>query len=153
MASLGVLKEQVQRSGLRRCQMLADQGDQPALLRQQGLAHRLLEKAVTGSHETMFGQVVPEFPEHIDWFAANSGCLLGFGRQTPPFFGITGSVIAKHQDDALLFKERDLNNFPIFRKYGIKCLSLEYNDQSGVRHGCLYTEYRTDDEASLRLAG
>src|SRR4051812_46565748 len=46
--------------------MLADQGGQPALLRQQGLTYRLLEEAVTRGHEPVFGQVVPEFPEHID---------------------------------------------------------------------------------------
>jgi hypothetical protein len=84
--------------------MLVDQDGQPALLRQQGLAHRLLEKAVTGSHETVFGQVVPEFPEHIDRFAAHPGRLPSFGRQAPPLLGIAGSVIAERQDDALLFE-------------------------------------------------
>jgi hypothetical protein len=82
--------------------VLADQGGQSALLCQQSLAHRLLEKAITRGHEPVLGQVVPEFPEHIDRFAAHPGGQPSLGGQASPLLGIAGPVIAERQDDPLL---------------------------------------------------
>jgi hypothetical protein len=66
---------------------LGQNGGEPILFMGESLANRILHEGVTGSHNTLFSQVMHEFPEDINGFYRN-GCRLIVRKMRSPIQGL-----------------------------------------------------------------